>query len=86
MKYRPRWNKDGRPPVVFDLTGVVDIEAAGGAVGRNVEQRGAPTSLLPPEQRILQEEEVRTPLRKEAHGHGSHRAPEDQLPPRVGVT
>ena len=24
---RPRWNKDGRPPVVLDQTGVVDIEA-----------------------------------------------------------
>ena len=60
---RPRWNKDGRPPVVPDQTGVVDIEAAGGAVGRNVEQRGAPTPMLPPEQRIMQEEEVRTPQR-----------------------
>ena len=78
---RPRWNKDGRPPVVLDQTGVVDIEAAGGAVRRNVEQRGAPIPMLPPEQRILQEEEVRTPPRKEAHGHVSHRAPEHQLPP-----
>ena len=61
---RPRWDEDGRPPVVFDQTGVVDMEAAGkggGAVSRNVEQRGAPTPMLPPEQRILQEEEVRTP-------------------------
>ena len=67
--------------MVLDQTGVVDIEAAGGAVGRNVEQYGAPTPMLPPEHRILQEEEVRTPPRKEAHGHGSHRAPEHQLPP-----
>ena len=31
---RPKWNKGGRPPVVPDQTGVVDIEAAGGVVGR----------------------------------------------------
>ena len=53
----------------------------GGAVGREVEQRGAPIPTLPPEQRILQEEEVTTPPRREAHGHGGHRAPESQLPP-----
>ena len=46
-----------------------------------MEQRGAPTPTLPPEQRILQEEEVRTPPRREVHGHGGHRAPEPQLPP-----
>ena len=45
-----------------------------------MEQRGAPTPMLPPEQRILQEEEVRTPPR-EAHGHGGHRVPQPQLPP-----
>ena len=78
---RPRWNNDGRPPVVPDQMGVVDIEAAGGAVGRNVEQRGTPTPMLPPEQRIMQEEEVMTPPRREAHGHGIRRAPEHQLPP-----
>ena len=73
---RPRWDEDGRP--------LVDMEAAGGgggAVSRNVEQHGTPTPMLPPEQWILQEEEVRTPPRKEAHGHGGHRAPEHQLPP-----
>ena len=32
---RPRWDEDGRPPVVFDQTGVVDMEAAGGR-GRSV--------------------------------------------------
>ena len=67
--------------MVPDQTGVVDIEVAGGAVGRNVEQRGAPTPKLLPEQRIMQEEEVRTPPRREAHGHRSRRAPEHQLPP-----
>ena len=76
----PRWDEDGQSPVVFDQMGVVDIEAAGGLVSRNVEQRGAPSPMLPPEQRILQEEEVRTPPRKEAHGHGSHQAPAHQLP------
>ena len=44
--------------MVFDQTGVVDIEAAGGAVSRNVEQRVAPTMMLPPEQRILQEDDA----------------------------
>ena len=78
---RPRWNKDGRPPVVLDQMGVIDIEAAGGAVTRNVEQHGAPTPMLPPEQWIMQEEEVRTPPRREAHGHGNHRVAEHQLPP-----
>ena len=51
----------------------------GGAVGRKVEQHGAPIPTLPPEQKILQEEEVRTPPRREARGHGGHRAPEPQL-------
>ena len=42
---RPKWNKGGggRPTVVPGQTGVLDIEAAGGVVGRNVEHRGAPT-------------------------------------------
>ena len=78
---RPRWDEDGRPQVGFDQTGGVDIGAAGGAVGWSVEQRGAPTLMLPPEQQILQEEEMRMPPRREAHGHGSHRATEHQLPP-----
>ena len=30
----------------------------------------------------MQEAEVVTPPRKEAHGHGGRRAPESQLPPR----
>ena len=60
--------------MVPDQTGVVDIEAAGGAVGRNVGQRGTPTPMLPPEQRIMEEEEVKTPPRREAHGHGSRRS------------
>ena len=78
---RPRWNKDGRPPVVPDQMGLLDIEAAGGAVVRNVEQRGAPTPMLPTEQRIMQEEEVRTPPRRVVHRHASRRVLEHQLPP-----
>ena len=78
---RPRWNKDGRPPVILNQMGVIDIKAAGGAVGQNVKQRGTPTPLLPLEQRIMQEKEVRTPPRREAHGHGSHQVAEHQLPP-----
>ena len=78
---RPKWNKGGRPPVVPDQTGVLDIEATGGVVSRNVEQRGAPTPLLPLDQQIMQEAELITPPRREAHGHGGRRAPEPQLPP-----
>ena len=58
---RPKWNEDGRPPVGFDQQKDVDIGAAGGAVDRGVEQRAVPPLILPPEQRILNEEEVRTP-------------------------
>ena len=68
--------------MVPDQTGVVDIEAAGGVVGRNVEQRGAPTTLLPLDRQIMQETEVITPPRREAHRQGARRAPEPQLPPR----
>ena len=78
---RPKWNEDGRPPVGFDQKRGVDIGAAGGAVGRSVEQRGDPALMLPPEQQILHEEEVRTPPRREALRHGSHRVTEHQLLP-----
>ena len=61
--------------------GLIRRGAAGGAVGRSVEQRGVPSLMLPPEQQILHEEEVRTPPRREAHGHGSRLATEHQLPP-----
>ena len=81
---RPKWNKGGvgRPPVVPDQTEVLDMEAAGGVVGRNVEHRGSPTPRLPLDRQIMQEVEVITPLRRETHGHGGCRAPEPQLPPR----
>ena len=68
--------------MVPDQTGVLDIEAAGDMVGRNVEHRGAPTPLLPLDRQIMQEEEVITPPRRETHGHGGRRPPEPQLPPR----
>ena len=68
--------------MVPEQTGVLDIEAAGGVVGRNMEHRGAPTPLLPLDRQSMQEVEGVTPLRKEAHGHGGRRAPESQLLPR----
>ena len=56
---RPKWNRGGgRPTVVPDQTGVLDIEAAGGVVGRNVEHRGTPTPLLPLDQQIMQEADM----------------------------
>ena len=60
----------------------LDAEATGGIVGRNIEHRGAPTPLLPLDRQKMQEAEVVTPLRMETNGHGGHRAPESQLPPR----
>ena len=71
----------GRPPVVPDRTGVLDIEAAGGVVGRNVEHHGAPTPLLSLDRQIMQEAEVNTPPRRGAHGHGGSQATEPQLSP-----
>ena len=71
----------GRPPVVPDRTGVLDIDAAGCVVGRNVEHRGAPTPMLPLDRQIMQEAEVITPPRRGAHGHEGRQASEPQLPP-----
>ena len=56
--------------MVPDQTGVVDLEAAGGVAGRNVEKRGAPPPLLPLDLRTMQETEVRTPPRREVHRQG----------------
>ena len=69
---RPKWNKGERPPVKPDRTGVLDLEATGGVVGRNVEHHGTPTPLLPLERQILQEAEVITPPRRGAHGPGGN--------------
>ena len=57
--------------MVPDQTGVLDIEAAGGVVGQNVEHRSALTPLLPLDRQIMQEAEVITPPRRETHGHGA---------------
>ena len=78
---RPKWNKGEQPPVITDRRGVLDLEATGGVGGRNVEQHGAPTPLLPLELQILQEEEAITPPRRGAHGHGGRQDPEPQSPP-----
>ena len=59
---RTRWNKGERPPVIPD--GVLDLEATGGVVGRNVEHHGTPTPIFPLERQILQEVEVVTPPRR----------------------
>ena len=67
--------------MVPDRTGVLDIEAAGGVVGRNVEHHSALTPLLPLDRQIMQEAEVITPPRRGAHGHGGRQATEPQLPP-----
>ena len=56
--------------MIPDRTEVLDLEATGGVVGRNVEHHGTPTPLLPPERQILQEAEVVTPPRTGAHGPG----------------
>ena len=64
-----------------DRTGVLDIEAAGGVVGRSMEHHSAPNPLLPLDRQIMQEAEVITPPRRGAHGHGGRQAPEPQLPP-----
>ena len=66
--------------MVPDQMGVLNIEAAGGVVGQNVEHRGTPTPRLPLDRQIMQEAEVITPPRRETHGHGGRRAPKPQLP------
>ena len=60
-----------RPPVVPDRTRDLDIEAAGGVVGRNVEHHDAPTPLLPLDRQIMQEAEVITPPRRELTDMGA---------------
>ena len=67
--------------MIPDRTGVLDLEATGGVVGRSVEHHGTPTPLLPLERQILQEAEVITPPRMGAHRPGGRQALEPQLPP-----
>ena len=47
---RPRRITRERPPLIDDHTGVMDLEAAGGTEGRQVEQQGFQAPLLSPEQ------------------------------------
>ena len=77
---RPKWIDDGRPPVGLERATDMEIGAAGGTVGRNMEQHGTPVPVLPPEQQILQEEEVRTPPRRETRENGNQRPTELRLP------
>ena len=58
---------------------VLEAEAAGGVVGRDMEERRAPAPPLP---LYRQEAEVVTPPRREVNGHGGLRAPGSRLPPR----
>ena len=64
--------------MIDDHTGVMDLKAAGGMDGRQVEQQGFQAPLLSPERQILMEEEVITPLR------GGRPASVTQVPPGGG--
>ena len=75
---RPRQITRERPPLIDDHTGVMDLEAAGGTGGWQVEQQGFQAPLLSPERPILMEQEVITPLR------GGRPAPVTQVPPGGG--
>ena len=43
---RPKWNRAGRPPVVPEEPRVLEAEATGGVVGRDIEERGAPAPIV----------------------------------------
>ena len=79
---RPQWNVAGRPPVVPEEPRVIEAEATGGVVGRDIEECGAPAPLLPLDRQNMQETEVVTPPRREVNGHGGLHAPGSRLPPR----
>ena len=64
----------------FEQATDIVIGAAGGTAGRNMDQHGTPAPVLPPEQQILQEEDVRTPPRRETRENGSQRLNELRLP------
>ena len=64
--------------MIDDHMGAMDLEAAGGTGGRQVEQQGFQAPLLSPERQILMEEEVITSLR------GGRPAPVTQVPPGGG--
>ena len=79
---RLKWNQAGQPPVVPEEPRVLEAEATGGVIGRDIEERGAPAPPLPLDWQNMQEAEVVTPLRREVNGHGGLRAPGSRLPPR----
>ena len=60
---RPRRITRERCPLSGDQTGVMDLEAAGGTGGQQLEHHGFQAPLLSPERHILMEEEVITPPR-----------------------
>ena len=68
--------------MVPEETRVLDAEATGGVVGRDMEERGAPAPPLPLDLQNLQEAEVATPPRREVNGHRGLRAPGSRLPQR----
>ena len=50
---------------------ILEAEATGGVVGRDIEERRAPAPLLPLDRQNMQETEVVTPpRRREVNGHG----------------
>ena len=73
---RPRRITRERPPLIGDQTGVMDLEAAGGTGGRQLEHHGFQAPLLSPERQILMEEEVITPPRG-----GGASGSRDSVPP-----
>ena len=57
---RPKLNQAGRPQVVPEVPRVLEEEATGGIVGRDVEERGASAPPLPLPRQNMQEAEVVT--------------------------
>ena len=61
---------------------VLDAEATGGVVGRDIEERRALAPPLPLDRQNMREAEVVTPPRREVNGHGGLRAAGFRLPQR----
>ena len=57
-------------PVVLEEPRVLEAEAAGGVIGRDIGEHGAPAPPLPLARQNMQEAEVVTPPRREVNGHG----------------